>query len=80
MADFDKLVNDKPVSENGGAEKKSTVLQDTYTDEEIHDVNNITVTIPDASTPIVVFFGSPASGKTLTLLRMIRFLEQNNYP
>lgn len=79
MADFDKLVNDKPVSENGGTEKKSTVLQDTYTDEEIHDVNNITVTIPDASTPIVVFFGSPASGKTLTLLRMIRFLEQNNY-
>ena len=54
-------------------------MQDTYTDEEIHDVNNITVTIPDASTPIVVFFGSPASGKTLTLLRMIRFLEQNNY-
>lgn len=40
MADFDKLVNDKPVSENGGTEKKSTVLQDTYTDEEIHDVNN----------------------------------------
>ncbi len=79
MADFDKLVNDKPVSENGGTEKKNTVLQDTYTDEEIHDVNNITVTIPDASTPIVVFFGSPASGKTLTLLRMIRFLEQNNY-
>ena len=43
MADFDKLVNDKPVSENGGTEKKNTVLQDTYADEEIHDVNNLSL-------------------------------------
>lgn len=55
------------------------IRKETYTDEEIHDVNNITVTIPDTKTPIVVFFGSQASGKTLALLRMIRFLEQNNY-
>lgn len=55
------------------------VINETYTEDEVKDVNNITVSIPDPVTPIVVFFGSPASGKTLTLLRLIRFLEQNNY-
>ncbi len=55
------------------------ITSETYTEEEVRDVNNITVTIPDPQTPIVVFFGSPASGKTLALLRIIRFLEQNNY-
>lgn len=50
-----------------------------YTKEEQKDVNNITVTIPDTQTPIVVLFGAPSSGKTMSLLRMIRYLEQNNY-
>lgn len=54
------------------------VKRDTYTEDEIGDVNNITVTIPDTKTPIVVFFGSQASGKTLALLRMIRFLESES--
>ena len=57
----------------------SDVTDDTYTEEEQRDVNAITVTIPDRQTPIVVFFGSPASGKTLALMRMIRFLEGNGY-
>lgn len=51
----------------------------TYTEEEQRDVNAITVTIPDTKTPIVVFFGSQASGKTLALMRMIRFLESHQY-
>lgn len=51
----------------------------TYNTEELADVNNITVSIPDVQTPIVVFFGSKSSGKTLTLLRMIRFLEQHDH-
>ncbi len=54
------------------------VKRETYTDEEIRDVNSISVTIPDTETPIVVFFGSQASGKTLALLRLIRFLESGS--
>ena len=50
-----------------------------YTEEELRDLNAITVTIPDKVTPIVVFFGSPASGKTLALMRMIRFLESHDH-
>ena len=74
---FDDLINDNNVNNQNRTSNinMETVTRDTYTDEEIHDVNNITVTIPDPNTSIVVFFGSPASGKTLALLRMIRFLE-----
>lgn len=78
MPNFDKLVNDNQNPSTGGNNAESVLLE-TYTDDEIQDVNNITVTIPDAQTPIVVFFGPPTSGKTLALLRMIRFLEQNNH-
>lgn len=80
---FDNLVNDNNTnnqnSNNNSRNSSEQVLHDTYTDEEIRDVNNITVTIPDTQTPIVVFFGSPASGKTLALLRMIRYLEQHDH-
>ena len=78
MPNFDNLVNDNQNTNTGG-NNAETVLHETYTDDEIRDVNNITVTIPDENVPIVVFFGSPASGKTLTLLRMIRYLERNRY-
>lgn len=85
---FDKFVNpgagatDDVVGVNGSSVSASSgpdIVSDTYTEEEQRDVNAITVTIPDRQTPIVVFFGSPASGKTLALMRMIRFLESNNY-
>lgn len=79
---FDNLVNDNTSTTTGTTTQLSDeeiIQRETYTDEEIRDVNNITVTIPDPNTPIVVFFGSPASGKTLALLRMIRFLEQHDH-
>lgn len=51
------------------------IAKETYTEAELNDVNKIIVTVPDTKTPVVVFFGSPSSGKTLALLRMIRFFE-----
>lgn len=89
---FDDLLNQggsQNTTSTGGA--SSTVSQpvppltnhdssdETYTEEEQRDVNAITVTVPDTSTPIVVLFGSPASGKTLALMRMIRFLESHEH-
>lgn len=70
----------QPVRDNPArANNTHDIFVDTYTEEEQRDVNAITVTIPDIQTPIVVFFGSPASGKTLALMRMIRFLESHGY-
>ncbi len=50
------------------------IKYDTYTEEELADVNAITVTVPDERTPIVVFFGPSSSGNTLAMLRMVRYL------
>ena len=78
MEKFDDLVDNDRIN-NTSDNNAEVVRRETYTDDEIRDVNNISVTIPDTKTPIVIFFGSPASGKTLALLRMIRFLEQHNH-
>ena len=74
-------VNEVSTKKNKDAEP---MLHDMHTKEgltteEIRDPNNITVTIPDTRTPIVIFFGPSVSGKTLVLLRMIRFLESHRY-
>lgn len=50
-----------------------------YTAAEIKDVNAIKVTIADKKTPIVVLFGPPACGKTMTLIRLSRWLKENGY-
>lgn len=73
---LEKLIDDGTIS---AMPSKKTIEEETYTENELRDVNNITVTIPDTVTPIVIFFGSQASGKTLALLRMIRYLEQKHY-
>lgn len=43
------------------------------------DPNSIVVTVSDSKAPLVVLFGPPACGKTMTLVRLTRFLKQNGY-
>ena len=47
--------------------------------EEIKDPNNIEVTIADRTVPIIVLFGPTECGKTMTLIRMTRFLQKYGY-
>lgn len=49
------------------------------TAEEMKDPNRISVTIADQDAPIVVLFGPPACGKTMTLIRLTRYLRDNGY-
>ena len=46
---------------------------------EMNDPNSISVTISDPKAPLVILFGPPACGKTMTLVRMTRFLRENGY-
>ena len=46
---------------------------------ENNDANAITVTIADKKAPIIVLFGPPSCGKTMTLIRLTRFLRKQGY-
>ena len=43
------------------------------------DVNSIQITIADKQTPLVLLVGPPACGKTMTLIRLARFLKEMGY-
>ena len=47
--------------------------------EEINDPNKINIEISDHNAPIVVLFGQPACGKTMTLVRLTRYLISHGY-
>lgn len=55
------------------------VNEDGMSSEELNDANKIKVTIADYKTPLVVFFGPPACGKTMTLIRLTRYLQGKGY-
>lgn len=46
---------------------------------ELNDPNSIKVTVSDPKTPIVVLYGPPSCGKTMTLVRMTRYLLSQGY-
>lgn len=46
---------------------------------EMNDPNSIRVTVSDPNAPLVILFGPPACGKTMTLVRMTRFLQAEGY-
>lgn len=48
---------------------------ETYSDAELSNVNAININVTDTATPVVVFFGPSSSGKTMALLRMIRYFQ-----
>lgn len=47
--------------------------------DEITDPNSIVVAIADQAVPIIVLFGPTECGKTMTLIRMTRFLQRYGY-
>lgn len=47
--------------------------------DEIKNPDAIVVTVNDRQTPIVVLFGARSSGKTMTLIRLTRYLEGMGY-
>ena len=57
----------------------NTTLANDSSASNTQDANSIKVTISDTQAPIIVLFGPPACGKTMTLVRMSRFLKTEGY-
>ena len=70
-----------PVVDSSVVNKNATTTSNIagLSDEEIDDPNKISVVIADKDAPIVVLFGPPACGKTMTLVRLTRYLSENGY-
>ncbi len=67
---------EQPVSKTEPVQKKETLS--SLTTEEIEDTNSITVEISNPI-PIIVLFGAKRSGKTMTLIRLSRYLKDEGY-
>lgn len=52
---------------------------EVYSSDELNDPQLINVTIADNTCPLVVLFGPPACGKTMTLVRLTRYLNLKGY-
>ena len=64
-------VTDTPIQPESGVHGLSAI--------EMNDPNSIRVTVSDPNAPLVILFGPPACGKTMTLVRMTRFLQAEGY-
>lgn len=67
-----------PTDEPIDTQLQSMLEETQYSQEEKADVNNISVTL-GKNIPTIILYGPPASGKTMALLRMIRYLSNQNY-
>jgi len=71
-----------PVSEviNTPTENSDTVVEQTLSSQmDYSNPNNIMITVKDRKTPIVILYGPPSCGKTMTLVRLSRYLKGNGY-
>lgn len=64
-----KQPKDRNQQNAGNTTATSSVIQSNY--------NSIITTITDSTTPIVILFGPASSGKTMALLRMIRYFKNS---
>ncbi|MFA6875868.1 MAG: hypothetical protein WCQ87_04475 [Parabacteroides sp.] len=85
--DFDSSNHeDKPKEEDNSIVLSSSDVSSSIQDErsglsieEIKDPNKIRVEVVDKETPVIVLFGPPSCGKTMTLVRLTRYLQGKNY-
>lgn len=78
MADFIGLDNNTPNVDNVNdnvVETTSDTVETQVATKTPTDPNTITVRVGDSKAPIILLFGAPSSGKTMTLVRLARYLR-----
>ncbi len=81
MAEFNFGGNREDSKMNSSTPTQETTNY-TYSDSDdsysTNDPNEIVVTIADKETPLLILFGPPSCGKTMTLIRLARYLRGIN--
>lgn len=85
--EFEGLNNDVPEAENdsitSGSNTQTTTSDDNTADVQTQqpptDPSSITVRVGDSTAPIILLFGAPSSGKTMTLVRLAKYLRSKGY-
>lgn len=72
--------------EEQGVETGNLKSQEVYSDSSVDDTprtptepDKISVHVIDTTTPIILLFGAPSSGKTMTLVRLAKYLRKHGY-
>lgn len=68
-----------PVYESRNSEENKVKNVQGLSAIEMNDTNSISVTVSDPDAPIIILFGPPACGKTMTLVRLTRYLQTQGY-
>ena len=76
---FDMPSNDNQKVEAANNDFVEVSEDNVYSDEEMNDPNAINVSITDSSAPLIVLFGPPSCGKTMTLVRLTRYLSRKGF-
>lgn len=67
------------VNEKNYNQSETQVSNKGLSEEEQRDPNKIKVNITDDKAPIVILYGPPSCGKTMTLARLTRYLQLEGY-
>lgn len=78
--------NESPETDNieqtgsdGYEYQEPEINENGLSEEEQRDPNKIKVNITDDKAPIVILYGPPSCGKTMTLARLTRYLQREGY-
>lgn len=72
---FEDIESD--LSDNTSSEESEEIHGFSYV--EYNDANQISVHVPDDKIPLVMLYGPPTSGKTMLLIRLVRYLQEKGY-
>ena len=73
-------VTEPKIQEPAGAQETNPISNiHGLSAEELNDVNKIRITISDTAAPVIVLFGPASCGKTMTMVRLSRFLQGQGY-
>lgn len=80
-SNFDKEEQNETISKTqDDSEIKASGEQNNAEESKNYDgYNDVTITIKDKKTPIVILFGPTSCGKTMTLVRLSRYLKDEGY-